>query len=524
MAFKSNAADVLIIGAGAAGLAAARDLSVAGRKVIVLEARGRIGGRVFTHKDPASPIPIELGAEFVHGKSPALWHLAERAHLKLHQTTERHWYFEDGKLSKSRDFWKKIEKLNDKMKSSDVDQSFKDFLASLPDDEETRRTKDIAIRYVEGFHAGDIERIGIQGIVKANEAADEIEGHKMFRFLDGYDSLMQALWAEAESYGATINLKTIVKEIHWSGDRVEAVCEDDDGEKSFAASYAIITLPLGVLQTSRDEPPAVRFVPELPPEKRAAINHLAMGNVLRIVLRFRERFWEALKLWDKDGNPLKFAEAAFIHSPDAPIPTWWTQLPLRAPVLVGWAGGPKAESRRQEAGGSKQSGAQSVMPAPISGADSPGAGVHASELSSSAQRTLENSPALQRWDREPSSASEPAKRATDAARNELLDQAIASLAVIFNISTETVRDQLDDSYFHDWRHDPFSRGAYSYVPVSGLDAQTILSQPIDNRLFFAGEATAVGHIGTVHGAIQSGQRAAREVPLHDLSKILVEVI
>ncbi len=99
MSFKSKPADVLIVGAGAAGLAAARDLSVAGRQVIVLEARGRIGGRIFTHKDPASPIPIELGAEFVHGKSPALWHLAERAHLKLHETSERHWYFEDGKLS-----------------------------------------------------------------------------------------------------------------------------------------------------------------------------------------------------------------------------------------------------------------------------------------------------------------------------------------------------------------------------------------------------------------------------------------
>src|SRR5205807_7414846 len=276
MAFKSNAADVLIIGAGASGLAAARDLSVAGRKVIVLEARGRIGGRIFTHKDPASPIPIELGAEFMHGKSPALWRLAERAHLKLQQTSERHWYFEDGKLSKSRDFWRKIEKLNDQMKSSDVDQSLKDFLASLPDDEETRRAKDMAIRYVEGFHAGDIERIGIQGIVKANEAAENIQGDKMFRFLNGYDSLVQALWAEAESYGATIHLNTVVKEIHWHGDRLEAVCEDDDGEKSFAASCAIITLPPGVLQPNRHEPAAVRFVPEPPPEKRAAINHLAM--------------------------------------------------------------------------------------------------------------------------------------------------------------------------------------------------------------------------------------------------------
>src|SRR5207244_9754077 len=134
-----------------------------------------------------------------------------------------------------------------------------------------------------------------------------------------------------------------------SDDRVEVFCEFDNQQVSFNASRAIITLPLGVLQHG-----AVRFVPDLPPEKQAAINDLAMGNVLRIVLRFRERFWEELKFWDEDTRVMKFADAAFIHYPDAPIPTWWTQLPIRAPILVGWAGGPRAESSRRSAADSKQ--------------------------------------------------------------------------------------------------------------------------------------------------------------------------
>src|SRR6185295_10854518 len=109
-------------------------------------------------------------AEFVHGKSPALWHLAERAHLKIQRTSQRHWYFEDGKLTKSAAFWRKIEDVNEQMQEADHDQSLKEFLATLPNDEKTERTKAMLVRYVEGFHAADIARIGIQGIVKANEA------------------------------------------------------------------------------------------------------------------------------------------------------------------------------------------------------------------------------------------------------------------------------------------------------------------------------------------------------------------
>jgi monoamine oxidase len=467
---KLKPSDVLIIGAGVAGLAAARNLSLAGLKVIVLEARDRIGGRIFTYKDPSEPNPIELGAEFVHGKSPELWQLAQRAHLELSPVSERHWYFENGKLSKSDDFWTKIEKLNEKMKSSGPDQSLEDFLASLPDDEDMRRAKAIAVRYVEGFHAANIERIGVKGLIEANQAADSIEGDKSFRFLNGYDSLVQALRAEAERYGAMIHLNTVVKEIHWSDHRIEAVCEGDNGDNLFAASRAIVTLPLGVLQASPDQPAAVRFVPELPPAKQTAIKNLEMGHVIRIVLCFRERFWETLKFWDQNNNPVKFADAGFIHYPDTPLPTWWTQLPMRAPVLVGWVGGPNAD----------RVGRGTISRAEVA-------------------------------DKTESVNDRSAEVAGEALPSFILDQAMISLSQIFDVSTEYIRDRLAASYFHDWQHDPFSRGAYGYVPVEGLDDQRALSQPVDGTLFFAGEATSIGHIGTVHGAIMSGRRAAQEI-------------
>ncbi len=467
---KEQSADVLIIGAGAAGLAAARDLGVAGRKVILLEARDRVGGRILTYKDPSEAIPIELGAEFVHGRSPELWRIAQSAHLKLYEMGGRHLYFENCKLNRSVSFQATIQDLNDRMKASSADQSLKTFLSTLPDDEETRRAKAIAIRYAEGFHAGRIDRIGIHGLIKANEAADSIEGNKSFRFLNGYDSLVQALLAEAESHGATILLNTTVKEIRWRGDGVEAGCAHGKREGSIAAARAIITLPLGVLQTTPDQPANVRFVPELPPEKQSAIKNLEMGHVLRIVLTFRERFWEELKTWDEHHEPVKFVDAGFIHCPDMAIPTWWTQLPVRAPVLVGWVGGQNAD-----------------------------------RLSGSAITSRDVD------DRTAGNRGHLAHTAGESIGSLLRDQAINSLAKLFDLSSEYIRDRLRATYFHDWQHDQFSRGAYAYVPVNGLDDQLVLSQSVNGVLFFAGEATSIGHIGTVHGAIMSGQRAAREI-------------
>lgn len=476
---------IIIIGAGAAGLAAARDLSRTGREVIVLEARDRIGGRVFTHKPPGTPVPIEFGAEFVHGRPPEIFQIARADHLQLNEVSERHWYFEDGKINKSRDFWRTIESLMDKMKSSDTDRSLKEFLESIPDDDDTRRAKAMVTRYVEGFHAASIDRVSVRGLIEANKASDSIDGDRAFRFLHGYDSLMNALRSEAESYGARFHLSTIVKEIDWRGATIEVICAGgSNGPETFRASSLIITLPLSILKKSIDHNQAVRFIPELPEEKVAAIKTLAMGNVIRINLLFRERFWEGVKLWDEHGEPVSFHDGGFFHFPDAPIPTWWTQLPIRAPLLVGWAGGPRADALRPRSGR-----------------------LTVAQHFSAGSTSFENTQAREAGDR--NRATGPHETTTETV--ELIDQAIDSLALIFNLTARDIREQLQDMFIHDWHDDPFSRGAYSYVPVNGLAAQRTLADPVERKLFFAGEATSVGHIGTVHGAIQSGQRAAVEI-------------
>jgi monoamine oxidase len=429
-----RSSDILIVGAGAAGLAAAAELSRHGRQVIVVEARDRIGGRVFTCLDKM-PVAIELGAEFIHGRAPEIWETVQSKNIPICDVAERHWYFEDGELSRSHDFWKKIDELMARMKLEADDRSLKDFLDSLPDDSETQRAKAMAARYVQGFHAAKLERIGIQGLAKDYQAADEIDGDHSFRIPGGYYQLLETLNEQAQSHGALIYLETIAKEIRWKRGHIEAVCETANGIKTFAAATALITLPLGVLQSG-----ALGFSPPLPESTRVAIASLAVGDVIRISLYFRERFWESL-----EGKRVDFFDLGFVHCPEAPVPTWWTQLPMRVPLLVGWAGGPKADALK------------SKVPAFI------------------------------------------------------IEQALDSLAHVLGVSVRQINDQLIAPYFHNWSKDPFALGAYSYVPVDGLRAQESMSQPIQETLVFAGEALAVGHVGTVHGALQTGRDAARKI-------------
>lgn len=428
-----NNADVLIIGAGAAGLAAARYLSERGASVIMLEARNRIGGRIYTHRQQGLAHPIELGAEFIHGNPPELLEIVKAANLRIEKVTDKHWYFEDGKFVSSREFWSKLNKLMEAMTTEREDRSVREYLESLPQDAETTRAKAIAKRYIEGFHAAQLDRIGVHGLVKANEAADEIDGDQSYRLVDGYASVTDWLLDRALANQATLHLNTSVTELVWDRGLIDARTAED----IFNARKVLITVPLPLLC---GDDCALRFAPALPDTKVKAIETLAMGSVVRLVLQFKSRFWEKLNLPFADRKD----ELGFLHYPDSALPTWWTMLPDPAPVLVGWAGGPAADSL-------------------------PGA------------------------------------------EEALVSIALSSLSKILGVNEKSLRELLVQSFFHDWRSDPWTRGGYSYVPVNGLEAQRELSQSIEDSVFFAGEALSIGDVGTVHGAIESGLNAAREI-------------
>ena len=295
-------ADTIVIGAGVAGLAAARELRGAGMRVLVLEARDRIGGRIHTVHDPGWPAPVELGAEFVHGRPPGIW----QAPLGIIELSGGHLCRQGGRLAPCGPLFKRLDRVFDGLDTA-PEQSFADYLEGCACPPEL---KPWAAAYVEGFNAAHKERVSVRSLAGDQRAADAIEGDRLFRVLGGYDAFVEWL-----GRGIEPRLSTPVREIRWQRDSVEV-----DG--AFRAARAVVTVPLGVLQGG-----GVRFVPE-PPCLRA-LDRLEMGHAFRITLLFHEQLWDE--------------QAGFIHSLDAGVPTWWTLLPVHAPVITGWAAGPAAE-------------------------------------------------------------------------------------------------------------------------------------------------------------------------------------
>ena len=429
-----------MIGAGAAGLAAARRLAQAGARVELLEARDRIGGRILTRRRKGWPVPIELGAEFVHGRPPETFGIVREAGLLMDRLPDSHAMVARGRVRESGEFFDRMMRVTSRMKSHGPDRSVADFLAG-------QKHLDSELRgyfrgYVEGYHAAPLEKASERALSTAGDGPPEPGENDQFRIVSGYDRLVEWL-LEKSGRGVTLRLSRIVETIEWKRGRVSIKARRAAGgpPERFEAKKAVVAVPLSVLKAPRGAPGAVRFDPEIP-EKSRALAKLETGDVSKVVFLFRDRFWEKEGLLARLENRFDFN---FLHSRRSPFPTWWTAGPAEVPMLTGWTGGPAAEKLLSE---------------------------------------------------------------SDAAVARV---ALESLGRLLRIPPRRLEPMVEEWRTHNWKTDPFSRGAYSFTGIGGVSSHRILARPVANTLFFAGEATDPDQSGTVAGALASGDRAAREI-------------
>ena len=416
----------------------------------ILEARQRIGGRIFTHRAKVpghGDVPIELGAEFIHGLPAETWDVVNEGHLATVELQGSQLSFLHGRLQKSDathdaagDVLQRLKRWTEERPASDM--TFADYLtwagigaadaAAVSD-------------YVEGFNAADRSVIGAAALAKQQTAEDEIQGGRLFHVRDGYDRIPLIMVRALRQLGVPILLNRRARHVKWREGSVSIQTAASSGG-TLQAKRAVITLPLGVLQSG-----SMGFSPQ----PTALLTHAArmrMGAVTRVTLVFRSRFWrndDLLLRQSELAADLRFL--SFLFTPQLTPATWWTAMPEQTPVITGWVGGPKAESWQNR--------------------------LHTS-----------GNPGL------------------------LLIEPMRTLSAAFGMSEDSLRKELTSWHAHDWSADGYSRGAYSYAPAGALDASDKMSIPVAGTLYFAGEHTdTTGHWGTVHGAIRSGMRAARQV-------------
>lgn len=416
-----------------AGLASARELTRIGKHALLIEARERVGGRAYTLLDPRSLVPLELGAEFIHGTPPELLALLREIGVARCDTARgRSAEISNGEIVEDEESIGDLAALARRAGELDRDVSVDEFLRRFDSDATHAAAARMMRAMVEGFDASDPADASVSAIAEEWGGTAGIGGD-LSRPVGGYGPLVDHMLHSLDAGSVDKLFGAAVRRIEWSRNGVRI--SGNRGEEAFEieARAAIITLPLGVLQHGD-----VHFDPPLPKERLDAIDLLAMGPVYKAVMVFAEPVWERAY----DG---RLKDVAFFHDEGAPFPTLWTSLPMRSSTLVAWAGGPRAAAL--------------------------------------AGKTEE----------------------------ELYECVHASVDRILGAGA---REFVETIYLHDWQNDPFSCGAYSYVKVGGMGARERLAEPLEDVLFFAGEATALkGEAGTVGGALKSGVRAAREVCL-----------
>lgn len=438
----AEAREVVVVGAGMAGLACAERLSKASVDFVVLEAADRIGGRVLTDHSVAEGRPLEIGALMIHGKHACTHRWVEECglHARSIPTFKRARWWRDGRYTKypwmllpfhptfgPRAFYQAVYSLPKKMaRFPGPDLSLADWLdrvGALPG------ARQIVTLLQAHAAAAEPDEVGVMG--PANEAtlAEEEFGYNNFQLVEGYSELLAR---RSVPLRERIRLGTRVTGIRRSSNdvRVEAVGGDGKPAQEIRAKRVVVALPLGILKAG-----VVAFEPPLSVAKRRAIEVIAFGDAMALQMRLKggnlmERLGDFSTLWG--GTPSTF-HRPYVAARDPPR------------TLAAFITGKEARGR-------------SAM--------------------------------------------------GDA---ELLQVTIEELEMILPSNVQV--GEVEAMAVGRWPTDPFIRGGYTFLPPHAtVDHRKDLATPEDGVLFFAGEATHThGEPATVHGAIETGYRAADEV-------------
>lgn len=420
-----DGADVIVIGAGVSGLAAARRLADQGRTVIVLEGRDRIGGRIWT--STAWPdVPLDLGASWIHGiNGNPIHRLATDigARTVVTDGDSIAYYMPDGHAATPAQesaivIWgeRVSHALARYQDDSDTDSSIRETVrvalesGRLADPD--REMLSYNLNEIEQEYAGNVDQLS--ALYFDND--DPITGDDV-AFPDGYGAITDHLGS-----GLAIRTGHTASAVDWNTSGVSVTTD----KGNFNASAVVVTLPLGVLQSGE-----VAFGAGLTAAKDAAIRGLGVGVLNKCYLRFPEAFWT-----DTD---------------------WFGYVPRAEGQWAQWIN------------------VERISGAPVL------LGFNAADFGRS----------IEEW--------------SDA---RIVESAMSTLRTIYG---RGVPDPTGHQITR-WASDRHALGSYSFNKVgSDPGMRDDLAAAIDSRVFFAGEATDSGAFATVHGAYQSGIRAAKEI-------------
>jgi len=419
--------DVIIVGAGAAGLSAARILINSGKSVCILEARDRIGGRIHTICGEGFSVPVEAGAEFMHGELPLTKALTKEANVSYRSGSGRTWTVENNQLTEGDLFHEDWGILMDCMNKLDRDMTIGDFLRTYFCDPKYDSLTDAVKSFVQGYDAADAEKASAFAL-REEWNSEDIKG---FRPERGYSQLMDYLLAVIQKRGGEVKLSTVVSKIIWKPQHVVLVT---DKNEKFESHTVLITAPVAILKRH-----AIVFEPSLLKHEEA-LQFLEVGGVIKFLVEFKDRIWER-----KDSSMYRQMPGLNFLFSDAFVPTWWTQTPAGVPLLTGWLAGPVIQNIQQD----------------------------------------------------------------DAT---LLNNAFKSLAYLFGCTVEQLSNEVRAAKVINWAVDSYAFGAYGYKTLKTASALKIFSEPVENTLYFAGEALYDGtEMGTVEAALASGEDVSKRM-------------